>query len=220
MDSAALQHRAFKRRTSFCFCRRASRFVQKAQEQSRRIKRRLGSSSSIGRDMAGVVELPVHHTEAPTKHGGVAEWLPGLRGGGTQKRKNRDGRLPATRVFCYSRWSPSAQLAMKFSVVPTTAVALGLSCGVESFVAPFPVGQQHRCSSAFSAHMIRAAGARSSSSSRARLMMGGFGEPVKKKKPVGVGRGQEAYQRQMKSYNGLIAAGAEGTDLYVHREAS
>lgn len=50
--------------------------------------------------------------------------------------------------------------------------------------------------------------------------MGGFGEPVKKKKPVGVGRGQEAYQRQMKSYNGLIGAGAEGTDVYVHREAS
>lgn len=52
------------------------------------------------------------------------------------------------------------------------------------------------------------------------MMMGGFGEPVKKKKPVGVGRGQEAYQRQMKSYNGLIGAGAEGTDIYVHREVS
>ena len=71
MDSAALQHRAFKRRTSFCFCRRASRFVQKAQEQSRRIKRRLGSSSSIGRDMAGVVELPVHHTDKTWGRRGV-----------------------------------------------------------------------------------------------------------------------------------------------------
>eukprot|EP00752_Nemacystus_decipiens_P016888 g15120.t1 len=49
-------------------------------------------------------------------------------------------------------------------------------------------------------------------------MMGGFGEPVKKKKVVGVGRGQEAYQRQVKSFNGLIGAGAEGTDVYVHRE--
>ncbi len=49
-------------------------------------------------------------------------------------------------------------------------------------------------------------------------MMGGFGEPVKKKKSVGVGRGQEAYQRQMKSFNGLRRAGAEGVDVYVHRE--
>lgn len=49
-------------------------------------------------------------------------------------------------------------------------------------------------------------------------MMGGFGEPVKKKKPAGVGRGQEAYQRQMKSFNGLRGAGAEGVDVYVHRE--
>lgn len=105
-------------------------------------------------------------------------------------------------------------------MMPTAAVALGISCGVESFVVPFPVGQPHRCSSAFSAHMIRthAGGARSRSSRS--LMMGGFGEPVKKKKPVGVGRGQEAYQRQMKSYNGLISAGAEGTDIYVHREVS
>lgn len=53
------QRKALKNRTSFCFCRRASRFVQKAQEQSKRIKRRLGSSSSIGRDMAGLVESAI-----------------------------------------------------------------------------------------------------------------------------------------------------------------
>lgn len=115
----------------------------------------------------------------------------------------------------------TAGLGMKFSMVPTAAVALGLSCGVESFVAPFPVGQQSRCTSSFPAHMIKiSTGAARSSSSSSRLQMGGFGEPVKKKKPVGVGRGQEAYQRQMRSYNGLIGAGAEGTDIYVHREAS
>lgn len=107
---------------------------------------------------------------------------------------------------------------MKVSMVPTMAVALGLLCGVESFVAPLPVGQRNQCTSSFSAHMIRTGAARSSSSSR--LMMGGFGEPAKKKKPAGVGRGQEAYQRQIKSYNGLIGAGAEGTDIYVHRNVS
>lgn len=52
------------------------------------------------------------------------------------------------------------------------------------------------------------------------MMMGGFGGPAKKKKPVGVGRGQEAYQRQMKSFNGLVGAGAEGVDVYVHKEVS
>lgn len=52
------------------------------------------------------------------------------------------------------------------------------------------------------------------------MMMGGFGEPVKKKKSASVGRGQEAYQRQMKSYNGLVGAGAEGVDVYIHREVS
>lgn len=53
------------------------------------------------------------------------------------------------------------------------------------------------------------------------MMMAGFGDPVKKKKkPAGVGRGQEAYQRQMKSFNGLVGAGAEGVDVYVHREVS
>lgn len=37
--------------TSFCFRLIASRFVQKAQDVSKIISRRLGSSSSTGRDM-------------------------------------------------------------------------------------------------------------------------------------------------------------------------
>lgn len=126
------------------------------------------------------------------------------------------------RVMCPQRVL-SSQLSwpiivMKLSAAPRAAVALGLLYGVESFVTPFLVGQQHRCSSAFSTHMIRRGVAPVARSGC--LMMGGFGEPVKKKKAVGVGRGQEAYQRQVKSYNGLTGAGAEGTDIYVHREVS
>lgn len=210
------QRKALKHRTSFCFCRRASRFVQKAQEQSRRIKRRLGSSSSIGRDMAGLVESAL----LPGVERGPSLELTVGGGRGAPQKSLTVGytSLQCSFSSLLTLCSPCAGLGMKFSMVPTAAVALGLSCGVESFVAPFPGGQQHRCTSALSAHMIRTSGARSSSSNR--LMMGGFGEPVKKKKPVGVGRGQEAYQRQMKSYNGLIGAGAEGTDIYVHREVS
>ncbi|CAM9747724.1 unnamed protein product [Scytosiphon promiscuus] len=111
---------------------------------------------------------------------------------------------------------------MKFSVVPNAALALGLFCQVEGFVVtPSPAGQHRQTScTSFSSHMIpssRKASRAAKSSSRV-VTMGGFGEPAKKKKTAGVGRGQEAYQRQMKSYNGLRGAGAEGVDVYVHRE--
>lgn len=110
---------------------------------------------------------------------------------------------------------PNTALNMKISVVPGAAIALGLFCDVDSF-APLPAGWQLRqTSSAW--HMIPSGRPRSATSSRV-MMMGGFGGPVKKKKVVGVGRGQDAYQRQVKSYHGLIAAGAEGADVYVHRE--
>lgn len=115
-------------------------------------------------------------------------------------------------------------------MVPNAAVAFGLFCGVESFVvAPLPAGQQQHCTavascaSSFSSQTI---GGSTTSTATARtssrvMMMGGFGDPVKKKKkPTGVGRGQEAYQRQMKSFKGLVGAGAEGVDVYVHREVS
>ncbi|CAM9782250.1 unnamed protein product, partial [Hapterophycus canaliculatus] len=115
---------------------------------------------------------------------------------------------------------------MKLSAVPNAALALGFFCHVDSFVvAPLPAGQHRQisCTSFLSSHMIPSSGGGSRSSHAGKsssgvVMMGGFGEPVKKKKPVGVGRGQEAYQRQMKSYNGLRGAGAEGVDVYVHRE--
>lgn len=115
--------------------------------------------------------------------------------------------------------------SMKISMVPNAAIALGLFCGVESFVmAPLPAGRHHRhtASSSFSSHMIGGSvGSTPTARTSSRvLMMGGFGGPVKKKKPAGVGRGQEAYQRQMKSFNGLVGAGADGVDVYVHREVS
>ncbi|CBJ26604.1 conserved unknown protein [Ectocarpus siliculosus] len=104
---------------------------------------------------------------------------------------------------------------MKISAVPSAAIALGLLCDVDSF-APLTAGWQLRqTSSAW--HMIPSGRPRSATSSRV-MMMGGFGGPEKKKKVVGVGRGQDAYQRQVKSYHGLTEAGAEGADVYVHRE--
>lgn len=42
---------AISKHTAFCFRLIASRFVQKGQDVSKRISRRLGSSSSTGRDM-------------------------------------------------------------------------------------------------------------------------------------------------------------------------
>lgn len=51
-------------------------------------------------------------------------------------------------------------------------------------------------------------------------MMGGFGAKPKETPPAaGAGKGQRAYERQMRSFNGLREAGAEGKDVYVHRLA-
>ena len=50
-------------------------------------------------------------------------------------------------------------------------------------------------------------------------MMAGFGAKKKETPPTpGAGKGQRVYERQMRSFNGLRSAGAEGVDVYVHRK--
>lgn len=48
--------------------------------------------------------------------------------------------------------------------------------------------------------------------------MAGFGgKPKEKPQATGARKGQRSYERQVRSYKGLRAAGAEGLDVYVHR---
>lgn len=50
-------------------------------------------------------------------------------------------------------------------------------------------------------------------------MMGGFGAKKKETPPtIGAGKGQHAYVRQMRNFNGLKEAGAESVDVYVNRK--
>lgn len=115
---------------------------------------------------------------------------------------------------------------MKLSTMLNASVALGLSCGVESFVmAPLPA-RQSRHSSDFVAssaanaprsHMITHS--RTARTTATRIMMAGFGAKKKETPPLaGAGKGQKVYERQMRAFNGLRGAGAEGVDVYVHRE--
>lgn len=52
---------------------------------------------------------------------------------------------------------------------------------------------------------------------RGVYMMAGFGKKTKETPPLpGAGKGQRAYERQMKAFNGLKGAGAEIVDVYVY----
>lgn len=59
----------------------------------------------------------------------------------------------------------------------------------------------------------------SNTATMALTMMAGFGAKKKETPPTpGAGKGQRVYERQMRSFNGLRGAGAEGVDVYVHRK--
>ena len=114
---------------------------------------------------------------------------------------------------------------MRFSTTLNVAATICLSCSVDSFTtAPLPTGQcryspDHLGSShGYSPrpHMIPIPG---TTTPKTITMMAGFGAKKKETPPTpGAGKGQRVYERQMRSFNGLRSAGAEGVDVYVHRK--
>lgn len=114
---------------------------------------------------------------------------------------------------------------MRFSTTLNAAAALCLSCSVESFTtAPLPNRECRYSSDRLASshgysprsHMIPVP---STTATKALSMMAGFGAKKKETPPTpGAGKGQRVYERQMRSFNGLRGAGAEGVDVYVHRK--
>lgn len=106
--------------------------------------------------------------------------------------------------------------ANKSPVFLALAVALGISCSVESFsLTPSLTTKSFFKHDSLVPFMIPTARCARGTS---RVMMAGFGaKPKEKPQSTGAGKGQRAYERQVRSYKGLRAAGAEGLDVYVHR---
>lgn len=114
---------------------------------------------------------------------------------------------------------------MRFSTTLNAAAALCLSFSVESFTtAPLPKRQCRYSSDQLASshgspprsHMIPVP---SNTATKALSMMAGFGAKKKETPPTpGAGKGQRVYERQMRSFNGLRGAGADGVDVYVHRK--
>lgn len=113
--------------------------------------------------------------------------------------------------------------SMGLSMLLNAAFALVLSQSVESFViAPIKTLQCKNLPSkskfASSSHMTpRGLITRASTTA---IMMAGFGSKSKpKEKPPtpGAGKGQSAYLRQVRSFEGLRGAGADGVDVYVSK---
>lgn len=119
---------------------------------------------------------------------------------------------------------------MRFSTTLNVVAALCLSCSVESFTtAPLPTRQSRYSSDQLASshgyysprsHMIPVPSATTTAAAtKALAMMAGFGAKKKETPPTpGAGKGQRVYERQMRSFNGLRGAGAEGVDVYVHRK--
>lgn len=96
------------------------------------------------------------------------------------------------------------------------AIALGIPCSVESF----PLTHSLTTKSFFRHDSLARFMIPTTRCTRgtSRVMMAGFGaKPKEKPQATGAGKGQRAYERQVRSYKGLRAAGAEGLDVYVHR---
>ena len=106
--------------------------------------------------------------------------------------------------------------AMTISVLLGPLIMFGLFCVATSFVVNPSLRTKRLQHDSLAPFMIPTARTRTSSTTR--VMMAGFGAKPKETPPAtGAGRGQRVYERQVRSYKGLRAAGAEGIDVYVHR---